>query len=242
MSVVAITWAFTQTAVKSPTTQLVLIALADHAGPDGTAAFPSIERLCRFTRLSERAVREHLRQLEELGLISPCDPRIVAAHIPRADRRPNGWNLNMDGGHVTPPAKATGGISRPDGGHLAPKRGASRAPEPSIEPLLEPSFKEPAPNGALDARQVTAAYIDAFRSALRSDPPQAVIGRVGREAKRLLAEPGVRLDLVLKAAQQAAESGHSNIHAAYVRALSAGNAEPKGWSAVRQVLREEGEP
>jgi hypothetical protein len=29
------------------------------------------------------------------GIISPCDPCIVAARIKRADRRPQGWDLNL---------------------------------------------------------------------------------------------------------------------------------------------------
>jgi len=29
------------------------------------------------------------------GIISPCDPGIVAARIKRADRRPQGWDLRV---------------------------------------------------------------------------------------------------------------------------------------------------
>src|SRR5262249_45603958 len=29
------------------------------------------------------------------GITSPCDPGIVAARIKRADRRPQGWDLNL---------------------------------------------------------------------------------------------------------------------------------------------------
>ena len=65
----------------------VLVGLANHAGPDGTAAFPSVATLVRCTGLSERTVRTCLDRLEAEGLISPCDPDIVAAWIKRADRR-----------------------------------------------------------------------------------------------------------------------------------------------------------
>ena len=34
-------------------------------------------------------------RLEAAGIIRPCDPGIVAARITRADRRPQGWNLNL---------------------------------------------------------------------------------------------------------------------------------------------------
>jgi hypothetical protein len=33
----------------------VLVGLANHAGPDGTAAFPSVATLVRYTRLAERS-------------------------------------------------------------------------------------------------------------------------------------------------------------------------------------------
>jgi len=69
--------------------------LANHAGPDGTGAFPSVATLVRYSGLSERTVRTCLDRLEAEGIISPCDPGIVAARIKRADRRPQGWDLNL---------------------------------------------------------------------------------------------------------------------------------------------------
>jgi hypothetical protein len=73
----------------------VLVGLANHAGPDGTGAFPSVATLVRYTGLSERTVRTGLDRLAAAGIISPCDPGIVAARIKRADRRPQGWDLNL---------------------------------------------------------------------------------------------------------------------------------------------------
>ena len=35
----------------------MLVGLANHAGPDGTGAFPSVATLVRHTGLSERTVR-----------------------------------------------------------------------------------------------------------------------------------------------------------------------------------------
>lgn len=96
MSIEAVSWALNNEAVDNPTSKLVLIGLANHARPDGTASFPSISTLERYTRLSDRAVQKHLRLLEENGLIRRCDPRIVEAHIQRADRRPIGYDLVME--------------------------------------------------------------------------------------------------------------------------------------------------
>jgi hypothetical protein len=71
------------------------VGLANHAGPDGTGAFPSVATLVRYTGLSERMVRTCLDRLAAEGIIAPCDPGIVAARIKRADRRPQGWDLNL---------------------------------------------------------------------------------------------------------------------------------------------------
>jgi Helix-turn-helix domain len=104
MSHAATTWALTWAPIPKPTSKgdaseaacaAVLVALADHAGPDGTGAFPAVDLLCMYTRLSERTVRKALDMLESFGTIAPCDPEVVAAKIKRADRRPNGWDLRM---------------------------------------------------------------------------------------------------------------------------------------------------
>ena len=102
MSVEAISWALNLAPVPadrggqpSSACKFVLVGLANHAGPDGTGAFPSVATLVRYTGLSERTVRTCLDRLEAEGIIRPCDPDIVAARIKRADRRPQGWDLDL---------------------------------------------------------------------------------------------------------------------------------------------------
>ena len=102
MSVEAISWVLNLAPVPSdrggqPSSacKFVLVGLANHASPDGTGAFPSVATLGRYTGLSERTVRTCLDRLEAAGTIAPCDPDIVAARIKRADRRPQGWDLNL---------------------------------------------------------------------------------------------------------------------------------------------------
>jgi DNA-binding transcriptional MocR family regulator len=75
--------------------KFVLVGPANQAGPVGTAVFPSVRTLMQYTGLSERTVRTCLDRLEAEGIIAPCDPDIVAARIKRADRRPQGWDLNL---------------------------------------------------------------------------------------------------------------------------------------------------
>jgi hypothetical protein len=94
----------------------------------------------RYTRLSERSVQNALRTLEELGLITPSDPQIVAAYVKRADRRPNGWELvihspvhNQAGGVQTlHPVGSNGVQTLRNGVQTATSRGAESAPEPSL--------------------------------------------------------------------------------------------------------------
>jgi hypothetical protein len=102
VSVEAISWALNLAPVPadrgeqpSSACKFVLVGLANHAGPDGTGAFPSVATLVRYTGLSERTVRTCLDRLAAEGIISPGDPGIVAARIKRADRRPQGWDLNL---------------------------------------------------------------------------------------------------------------------------------------------------
>lgn len=102
MSVEAISWALNLAPVPaervgqpSSSYKFVLVGLANHAGPDGGGAFPSVRTLIRYTGLSERTVRTCLDRLQASGLIRPCDPAVVAARIKRADRRPQGWDLDL---------------------------------------------------------------------------------------------------------------------------------------------------
>ena len=102
MSVEAISWALNLAPVPgdrggqpSSACKFVLVGLANHAGPDGSCAFPAVRTLMRYTGLSERTVRACLGRLEAACLIRPCDPAVVAARIKRADRRPRGWDLDL---------------------------------------------------------------------------------------------------------------------------------------------------
>lgn len=141
MSIEAMVWALNHAPCDNPTQKLVLLALANHARPDGTSAFPSVATIQRYTLLSERAIRVHLKGLERLGVISRCDDAIVAAYITRADRRPQGWNLNLRRGvQQVQVAEERGASGAADGVHVVPLRGAGGAPEPYMNRTEEPSI------------------------------------------------------------------------------------------------------
>jgi hypothetical protein len=148
MSIEAITWALNTAPIptgrNASTLAFVLVGLANHTDPDGHNAFPAVATLVRYTRLSERSVHYALRDLDDLGLITPSDPDIIAAYIKRADRRPKGWDLpihssvhkvvHSSGGgvHSLHPVGADGVQTRPHGVQTTTQRGARLAPEPSL--------------------------------------------------------------------------------------------------------------
>jgi hypothetical protein len=132
VSVEAISWALNLAPVPadrggrpSSACKFVLVGLTNHAGPDGTGALPSVATLIRYTGLSERTVRTCLDRLESEGIISSCDPDIVAARIKRADRRPQGWDLDLSltRGDLGEPGAAVPGSPSPAPGRDSPPPG-----------------------------------------------------------------------------------------------------------------------
>lgn len=75
MSMTAIRAAFAhiQSREMGIPSRLVLLALADHHNQETGRCDPSIARLCRSTGLSERSVRNGLRELEKLKVISTVE-------------------------------------------------------------------------------------------------------------------------------------------------------------------------
>ena len=78
----------------SPMQRLVLLALANRAGPDGSGARPGLERLCRETALGRRAVLRILAELHADGWIvrtrRAAKDRPTCWQIALAQRVPNG--------------------------------------------------------------------------------------------------------------------------------------------------------
>ena len=177
MSVEAISWALNDAAIPADrrdasSLAIVLVGLANHADPQGRNAFPAVATLVRYTRLSPRSVQYALRGLADLGLITPSDPEIVAAHLKRADRRPNGWDLAIhntihrvvhsqgDGVQVVHSEAGNGVQARPDGVQATTSRGASTAPEPSLNhPRNRPTRDTPAQRAAQTVKTVESRPI-----------------------------------------------------------------------------------
>lgn len=154
MSVQAMAWAMQQRIVTKAAGRHVLLCLANYAGAQGEAAFPSVGLLSRQTGLDRRTVQRLLRQLEAAGAIVRGNQAIAAAHIEREDRRPVVWDIpldrmaptpgsgpggdvdNFERGDTAPPREPErGGTVSPrkaNGAAHSPERGGTLPPEPSI--------------------------------------------------------------------------------------------------------------
>ncbi|WP_329793539.1 helix-turn-helix domain-containing protein [Lentzea sp. DG1S-22] len=146
MSVEAINWALNHAPIPTDrkdasTLAITLIALANHAGPDGRDAFPSVERMMRYTRLSRRTIQRSLRSLEELGLIGPGSTHVRNAKIPEANSRPQVYDLALSTKLFTTPDEtrqadapltSRGRQQKHLGASAATSRGVITAPKPSF--------------------------------------------------------------------------------------------------------------
>ncbi|QQQ74773.1 helix-turn-helix domain-containing protein [Saccharothrix sp. 6-C] len=205
MSIEAINWALNHAPIPTDrkdasTLAITLIALANHAGPDGTDAFPSVDLMTTYTRLSRRTVQRSLRSLEDLGLIRKGNTRVRDARIERADWRPQVYNLvlsaRLSTGQPTErqdgtPLTRTGRRQRTNGVSGATKRGVSTTPEPSFNrPGNRPAPSAPGGRSAVspecgqcDARPgdpISARVIWADEDRTRSTPcPRCAPQRLG---------------------------------------------------------------
>jgi hypothetical protein len=89
-----------------------------------------VATLVHYTGLSERTVRTCLDLLEAEGIVSPCDPDIIAARIKRADRRPTRWDLDLSLVHGDPDQP---GVTVPDGQSPTGRAGLAEARRPIMK-------------------------------------------------------------------------------------------------------------
>jgi hypothetical protein len=107
---------------------LLLIVLANHAHDDGRWAFPSVNTMTRYTRLTRRNVQLLLRKLEESGELAPMGVHNSGTHIYRLILP--GFS---EGGVKFTPAKKRGAQSSARGGDPSDAGGAiPMTPEPSV--------------------------------------------------------------------------------------------------------------
>lgn len=137
MSIRAMSWAWEQT-TASPSERLVLLALCDHAGDDGTC-WPTTGRLAEKCGMTKQTVKRHLTALDGRGLIVKLERRT------RPDGGLGGWLYQI--------AYTVGGITDDTrevspmipGGYYQQCLGGitddASYKEPSVEPSVEPSIR-----------------------------------------------------------------------------------------------------
>lgn len=125
-------WAMEQTIVTSPSDRHVLLIIANSARADGTAAFQAISRIAAVTGLSDRSVQRCIQRLLDVGAIRPGNEVVRNAHLPRADRRPNTYDVAIERGDTVSPGKSTGCHPRQNGVTLTTERGDTVSPNPSL--------------------------------------------------------------------------------------------------------------
>lgn len=147
MSLRAILWALNDAPVDDPTDALILTALAERAGEDGTAAWPAISEVAYRARCSVRTVHRRLPTLIEQGVLTLGDQRLVE-HL-RRDRRPVVYDLNLAlvRGDSLTPRDADGVTPEAGRGDTGDADGVTPVSDkPSMNPTDEPSlFGETAP-------------------------------------------------------------------------------------------------
>lgn len=131
MSIEAFTWALRVPIGGNP--KVILLGLANHAHPDGTDAYPSLDTLAEYAHCDRSTARRNVRKLLEAGWIME-DGRGPRGQIKYRLAMTDEPFPTAGGGETPPvaPALQGGGISAPQGVAPVP-------PEPSKEPSKEPT-------------------------------------------------------------------------------------------------------
>ena len=189
----------------SPTQKLVLISLGDQANDDGIC-WPSVATIQKRTCLSERAVRNAIKKLEELGYL----------HRSHRLNQPTFYTLYLQA--VDPPAP------------YAPQQLVSKVPAPDADtPALDSNIttnnqKEPPKKNTLSAKDLVELGVDeqiakdflTIRKTKRLPLTQTALDGIAREAEKA----GIELATAIKLST---ESGWAGFKAAWVKNQQQGN-------------------
>ena len=128
MSIEAIAWVINYSESER-SARLVLISIANNANNEGRESYPSIETLCRNSRLSESSVHAAIKELVKIGEL----------HVePQASR----WRTNLYSIPKMHPVtiRIQGAKNQEEGAKEGAKMGSEIAPNPSL--TLKPSYNK----------------------------------------------------------------------------------------------------
>lgn len=116
--------------------RLVLICIANHDGDGGS--WPTVETLSREANLTPRAVQYALTELQSIGELC-VHANEGGTKNWRSDRRPNRYEILLDGVQSASPRDVDGVQSAPNGVQSATERGEVGFTQTIQEPSTKPS-------------------------------------------------------------------------------------------------------
>lgn len=244
MSVHAMSAAWRLT-TPSPTCKLVLLALANYADEENKC-FPSVKKIATETGLSDRAVRNSIKQLIEAGVVEKAERR-----------RANGTQTSDEFRLCFQPARDAVCQTAPDAAcdanrlHVVPVQTAPRAGlttlEPSLEPYSVPDGTEAERSPDLEREAWAKAVAVLKRGRLNDGAARRFFGKLLKD------HPGLAASDLLPSLISAMLAGTEDPQAYLVRAAAA-VAERRGrqapasvstwtaetWSVALEGFRDEG--
>jgi DNA-binding transcriptional ArsR family regulator len=174
--------------------------------------------------LSPDAVTRTTKRLRDRGILITSNPE--------AFQRRTWWRVDYDAlNHLAETQNGNGENAK----SKPPKAQTPKSEIASSTTLKEhKELKEviTPPSGA----NVVKAFVDAFVSLYNEQPDKQLIGRIGRDAKRMLSE-GKELAILIASAEACAQSGHGNLPASYTQTITAGKRNaPRGFAGIREFL------
>lgn len=221
---------------------LTLAVLADWpSGRTPAEHTPSLTRLARSTGLSRSTVADHLNRLESDGWVTRLRPGAARAQAEKARTQ---YRLVVPGtgpggGLVQHPDQSATRTS-PIGGPALVRHPDGASPPAGHVPDLPQTNqtkkeRTPAPP-KVDASAVVAAFVEGATTNGQDRPTNAIIGKVGRDARRLIGE-GIPLDKLAAAASAMGCAGWSSLDIQLQRMsaqrVGAGRARTNGHQAYR---------
>ncbi|MGQ4548274.1 helix-turn-helix domain-containing protein [Dermabacteraceae bacterium P13077] len=204
MSLDAVLWALRDSDPPDAISHVILIGLANHANPDGTAAYPTVETLAKYAHCGRRTVFSKLRLLEGRGLIRRGDQALVS-HF-RKDKRPVVWDVSMTPQNGVREMHADG-VQEVHGVHGGASRGAPpgisgvhtsahiTVLKPSNKPSIDTSAAEAADPPRPDVETLCTRLVEHMTANGCRTP--TVTARWRDEARRLLDRDGIPLEEAL---------------------------------------------
>jgi DNA-binding transcriptional ArsR family regulator len=194
---------------------------------DGHRWVPATARdLSDAIGLSPDAVTRTTKRLRDRGILVTSNPE--------GYERRTWWRVDYDAlNHLAETQNASREIA---------KSKPAKSPNPSCEIASSTSTKElkevkeviTPPSGG----DVVKAFVDAFVSLYNETPDKQLIGRIGRDAKRMLSE-GKELAILVASAEACAQSGHGNLPASYTQTITAGKRNaPRGFAGIKEFLED----